>query len=66
VVVRGLLNGVPTTVVAQSHDTSTKQIESHYGAYLTDFSDALTRKALLAKPVVTGDNVIEMPATRAR
>jgi integrase len=60
-IVRGLLNGVPTTVVAQSHDTSTKQIESHYGAYLTDFSDALSRKALLTKPAVTGGNVVALP-----
>jgi integrase len=46
-IVRQLLAGVPTTVVAQIHDTSTKEIEAHYGAYITDFSDALSRRALI-------------------
>ena len=63
-IVRSLLNGVPTTVTAQSHDTSTKQIEAHYGAYLTDFSDALSRRALLTKPAVTGGNVMPMVRTK--
>jgi hypothetical protein len=55
---RGLLAGVPTSVVAQLHDTSTREIEAHYAAFIADFADAVARKALLAvTPVTAGANV---------
>ena len=46
-IVRSLLGGVPATVVAQQHDTSVREIEAHYAAYILDHSDALSRRALL-------------------
>ena len=42
-----LLNDVPIAVVARLHDTSVKQIESHYGAYIADYADDVSRPALL-------------------
>jgi integrase len=56
---RGLLAGVPTSVVARLHDTSAKEIEAHYAAFIADFADAVARKALLTvKPVEPDSNVI--------
>jgi len=46
-IVRTLLNDVPIAVVARLHDTSVKQIESHYGAYIADYADDVSRPALL-------------------
>jgi hypothetical protein len=46
-IVRMLLNHVPIAVVARLHDTSVKQIESHYGAFIADYSDDVSRPALL-------------------
>jgi integrase len=46
-IVRMLLNDVPIAVVARLHDTSVKQIESHYGAFIADYSDDVSRPALL-------------------
>jgi integrase len=46
-IIRALLAKVPTRVVAASHDTSVGQLERTYSAYITDFSDDLTRPHLL-------------------
>jgi integrase len=46
-IVRALLGGVPVAVVAQQHDTSVREIEAHYAAYILDHSDSLSRRALL-------------------
>jgi integrase len=46
-IVRSLLKGVPVSIVARSADTSVREIESHYGRYINDFADQLTRAALL-------------------
>jgi integrase len=46
-IVRALLGSVPVAVVAQQHDTSVREIEAHYAAYILDHSDALSRRALL-------------------
>ena len=46
-IVRALLKGVPVRIVAAGHDTSIGQIEKTYSAYITEFSDALTRRALV-------------------
>ena len=40
-------NHVPIAVVARLHDTSVRQIESHYGAYIADYADDVSRPALL-------------------
>jgi integrase len=61
-IVRALLGGVPVAVVAQQHDTSVREIEAHYGKFILDFSDAISRRALLdtAGPV-GGENVVPLP-----
>ena len=61
-IVRALLGGVPVAVVAQQHDTSVREIEAHYGKFILDFSDAISRRVLLdtASPV-GGDNVVPLP-----
>jgi integrase len=46
-IVRQLLAGVPTRVVAAHHDTSVPQIEKHYSKHILDYTDAMTRRALL-------------------
>jgi integrase len=46
-VVRMLLAGTPTRVVAAHHDTSVPMIEKNYSAFISDHADALTRRALL-------------------
>ena len=53
-IVRALLGGVPVAVAAQLHDTSVREIEAHYAAFILDHSDALTRRTLLdtAAPVI--------------
>jgi hypothetical protein len=58
-IIRALLANVPTRVVAASHDTSVSQIERTYSAYITDFSDKLTRPTLLDfdEPLSTGNVV---------
>jgi hypothetical protein len=63
-IVRALLGGVPVAVGAQQHDTSVREIEAHYAAYILDYSDALSRRALLdtSRPMVT-DNVVPLPRT---
>ena len=58
-IVRALLVGVPTRVVAANHDTSSKMIEANYSAYITDHSDAVARKGLLA-PTAPADNVVAL------
>jgi integrase len=46
-IVRMLLAGVPTRVVAAHHDTSVPMIEKHYSRFIIgDPSDAMTRRAL--------------------
>jgi len=55
---RALLNGVPVSVVAKLHDTSSREIEAHYAAYILDVAgDVLSRKGLL-RPEPTADNVV--------
>jgi integrase len=49
---RALLKGVPVSVVAKLHDTSSREIEAHYGAFIADFADGVARKGLLQPPVV--------------
>ena len=46
-IIRSLLAGVPTRVVAVSCDTSVTMLERSYSAYIADHSDAVGRRALL-------------------
>jgi integrase len=46
-IVRDLLAGVPIRIVGAQHDTSTEMIEATYSKFITDFSDEITRRAML-------------------
>jgi hypothetical protein len=46
-IVRQLLAGVPTRIVAQHHDTSVVMLERTYSRNIGDHSDAIVRRALL-------------------
>jgi hypothetical protein len=62
---RGLLNGVPVSVVAKLHDTSSDEIENHYAAYILDVAgDVLSRKGLLRTEAPTADNVVTLSGLR--
>jgi integrase len=61
---RLLLKGVPVSVVARLHDTSSDEIEAHYAAYILDVAGTLSRKALLQIEVPDGDNVVPLPGRR--
>jgi integrase len=56
---RALLKGVPVSVVARLHDTSSREIEAHYAAHILDVAgDAISRKGLLDIAQGGGDNVV--------
>lgn len=46
-IVRMLLAGTPTRVVAAHHDTSVPMIEKNYSTHISEHADALTRRTLL-------------------
>ena len=46
-IVRGLLAGVPTRVVAAQHDTSVPMLERTYSQHILDHSDTVARRGLL-------------------
>jgi hypothetical protein len=46
-IARMLLRNVPIKIVADTHDTSTSQIERHYGRWIKHHADDLIRAALL-------------------
>ena len=60
-----LLNGVPVSVVAKLHESSSDEIEAHYAAYILDVAgDALSRKGLLQPKALTAENVVTLPGRR--
>jgi integrase len=60
-IIRQIRANVPLRLIAFSHDTSVIEIERTYGRYLSNASDDLTRKALLADDmVVMTDNVVKL------
>jgi len=60
---RALLKGVPVSVVAKLHDTSSDEIEAHYAAYILDVAgDVLSRKGLLQIESPAADNIVPLPA----
>jgi integrase len=62
-IVRSLLLGTPTRLVAASHDTSVSQIEAHYSKYITTPGAALMRRAAEALNLDVGppdSNVVPM------
>jgi Phage integrase family len=59
-IVRQLKAGVPTRVVAATHDTSVQMIEVHYSAHIADHTDELTRRAMLDTGQLDTDNVVPL------
>lgn len=59
-IVRELVDGVPTRVVAATHDTSVRMIEKHYSAYIADHTDELSRGALLDTGGTDTGNVVSI------
>jgi integrase len=57
---RALLKGVPVSVVARLHDTSSREIEAHYANYIADFADEVARRGLLQAEPPVGDNVVAL------
>jgi hypothetical protein len=49
-------------VAAQQHDTSVREIEAHYAAYILDHSDALSRRALLDTAQTVAPDLVLRPA----
>jgi integrase len=60
---RALKAGVPMSIVSRLHDTSAREIESHYARYIEDVAEDIARRGLLQAPV---DNVVvNLPSQRA-
>jgi integrase len=60
-IARQLLDGISVRIVASYHDTSVEMIEKNYAVFITDFSDALSRKTLAA---FAGSNVVSLPTAK--
>ena len=60
-IVRQILAGTPLRVIADAHDTSTKEIERTYSAFISGHSDAVLRKGLLDPVPPSADNVVPIP-----
>ena len=65
-IVRQLLAGIPTRVVAVNHDTSVAMLEKTYSKFIGDHSDTLTRRALLDTAEPAGGNVMPISAATPR
>jgi integrase len=61
-IVRWLLKGINTRVVASAHDTSVAMIEKHYSRYIGDhIPEEMARRAMLHLPAAGGaDNVVAL------
>jgi hypothetical protein len=59
-IVRSLLAGVPTRIVAAQHDTSTVILERVYSHFIMDHADVVARKGLLDTEEPVADNVVAM------
>ena len=63
-IVRALLAGVPTRVVAAQHDTSVPMLERTYSQHILDHSDAVGRRGLLNTAPPVAVNVVALPGGR--
>jgi len=61
-IVRQILAGAPLRVIADAHDTSTKQIEITYSAHISGHTDALLRRGLLDTAQPATGNVVPLKA----
>jgi integrase len=60
-IVRMLLKSIPPRLIAALHNTSVAIIEKHYSKYITEYSDDISRQALLQhRPPPSADNVVQM------
>jgi integrase len=60
-IVRWLLKGINTRLVAAAHDTSVAMIEKHYSRYIGDhIPEEMARRAMLQLPAATTDNVVAL------
>jgi integrase len=64
-IVRQILVGTPLRVIADAHDTSTRQIEITYSAHISHHADAVLRKGLLDAAQPAADNVVTLPGRRS-
>jgi integrase len=64
-IVRALLAGVPTRVVAAQHDTSVPMLERTYSQHILDHSDTVARRGLLDITPPTANVVVIPPGRRA-
>jgi integrase len=63
-IVRSLLAGTPTRVVASMHDTSTSILERVYSAHIGDHADVVARVGLLDTAQPAAENVVTLPGRR--
>jgi integrase len=64
-IVRSLLAGTPTRVVAAAHDTSTVQLERVYSHFISDHADTVMRRGLLDTAQPSPDaNIIPLHGVR--
>ena len=61
---RALLHGVPVSVVAKLHDTSSREIEAHYAAYILDVAGDAARRGMLQPKAMTAQKVVTLPGRR--
>jgi hypothetical protein len=59
-IVRMLLANVPIRLIASLHNTGVSMIERNYSRYITEYSDDISRKALLQHEPPSGDNVVTL------
>jgi integrase len=59
-IVRQILAGAPLRVIADAHDTSTRQIEVTYSAHISHHSDAVLRRGLLDAAQPAAANVVAL------
>jgi hypothetical protein len=59
-IVRMLLANIPIRLVASLHNTSVAMIEKHYSRYIVEYSDEISRKALLQHEAPSGENVVAL------
>jgi integrase len=64
-IVRALLAGVPTRVVAAQHDTSVPMLERTYSEHILDHADTIARRGLIDIERVTVPNLVALPGRRS-
>ena len=59
-ITRQLLAGVPDQARESLHERASVEIEQHYARYISEGSDAISRRALLADELPIGGNIIPL------